>query len=278
MNNSFGPKNSFQQKMSPGNVPFSPRNNFGNGQFNGKRNNFFEDPSQYNQDPYNPNLGFNHNNEMYMNDNYNHQGHRYNSGNGNGGFTQNIRQSRSSNRNNGFQQNAFRNDFSGNGQFQNQQQVNFGAGNKKPNPFSMWNQQNQGNFNQNQFQGNNSFQSNNNNSFQNRQSYERTTKSVGKVHQLKRVNNFNGSSSSFKVDDHGNNSNSEKEHSPTFGGEFKNDQNFNGAVVPFRGQNNGGREQMDIEEGDGQQMQGFKRTKSSGSLVTLGRKSDSNEF
>jgi hypothetical protein len=101
---------------------------------------------------------------------------------------------------------------------------------------------------------------------------------VGKVQQLKRINNFNGSSSSFKVDNHGNNLNSEKEHSPTFGGEFNDDQNFNGAIVPFKGQNNIGREQMDIEEENTQQSPAFKRTKSYDSLVTLGRKSDSKEL
>jgi hypothetical protein len=134
MNNSFGSNNFFQQKMNPGNTPFSPRNNFGNGQFNGKKNNFFNDSGQYNQDPYNPNLGFQHNNEMYTNNNYN-QGRGYNSGNSSGVFNQNIRRSRPFDQNNNFQQNNFRNNFTGNVQFQNQQKMNFAAEKKKMNPF-----------------------------------------------------------------------------------------------------------------------------------------------
>lgn len=100
---------------------------------------------------------------------------------------------------------------------------------------------------------------------------------MGKVNQLKRVNNFNGNSGSFKVDNRGNHSSSDKEHSPTFGSEFNNDQNFSGAIVSFGGQNNGGREKMEIEYEESQQAQGVKKTNSHDSLVTLGRREGSTE-
>jgi hypothetical protein len=146
------------------------------------------------------------------------------------------------------------------------------SGNMQQNNFG---QQNAGNAYQNQFQGNGCFQSSNN-SFQNVQSYERTAKSVGKVQQLKRVNNFNGNSGSFKIGNYGNHSPSEKEHSPTFGAEFNNnDEGFNGAIVPFGSYTNGGREAMEIEQENMQQT--IKKTKSCDSLVTLGRREDSTD-
>ena len=123
MNNSFAQSRPFPPKINPGNLSFNQRNNFGNGQFNGKRNNFFANEGNYGESPYNSNLGFHHQNEMMMNTNYN-QDNGFNSGDQNGGFTQNIRRSRPSNQNNAFQQNRFQNNFSCNEQYQNQPQMN----------------------------------------------------------------------------------------------------------------------------------------------------------
>ena len=98
---------------------------------------------------------------------------------------------------------------------------------------------------------------------------------MGKVQQLKRLNNFNGNSGSFKIDNHGNNSNSEKELSPTFGTEFSNENRSNGAIVSFGNQMRGEREKMELEHEDVQQT--IKKNKSYDSLVTLGRRDDSSE-
>jgi hypothetical protein len=99
---------------------------------------------------------------------------------------------------------------------------------------------------------------------------------VGKVQQVKRVNNFNGNSGSFKIENHAGHSPSEKEHSPTFGTEFNNnDEGFGGAMVPFGNQRNGGREAMEIEHESMQKA--IKKTKSYDSLVTLGRREDSTD-
>jgi hypothetical protein len=93
------------------------------------------------------------------------------------------------------------------------------------------------------------------------------------VQQVKRGNNFNGNSGSFKIENHASHSPSEKEHSPTFGTEFNNnDEGFGGAMVPF---GNGGREAMEIEHESMQKA--IKKTKSYDSLVTLGRREDSTD-
>ena len=80
-----------------------------------------------------------------------------------------------------------------------------------------------------------------------------------------------------KSDHYGNHSPSEKEHSPTFGAEFNNnDEGFNGAIVPFGSYTNGGREAMEIEHESMQKA--IKKTKSYDSLVTLGRREDSTDW
>ena len=96
------------------------------------------------------------------------------------------------------------------------------------------------------------------------------------MQQVKRVNNFNGNTGSFKIENNVNHSASEKEHSPTFGTEFNNnEEGFSGAMVPFGNQGNGGREAMEIEQESMQKA--IKKTKSYDSLVTLGRREDSSD-
>ncbi len=96
------------------------------------------------------------------------------------------------------------------------------------------------------------------------------------MQQVKRVNNFNGNSGSFRIENHANHEPSEKEQSPTFGTELNNnEEGFSGAMVPYGNQGNNGREAMEIEQESMQRA--IKKTKSYDSLVTLGRREDSSD-
>ncbi len=64
------------------NMPFSPRNNFGNNQFKNKMNNFAPQVCQFNGN-YQENLGYRHQNDVYMNNQINGFNQQQNYGYGN---------------------------------------------------------------------------------------------------------------------------------------------------------------------------------------------------
>jgi len=76
--NNFGqytqaPQMHRDQKQNFGQTPFSPRNNFGNNQFTNNKNNVFEPQNCQFNNSYQQNLGYQHQNEMFMNNRFSQQ-------------------------------------------------------------------------------------------------------------------------------------------------------------------------------------------------------------
>ena len=93
------------------------------------------------------------------------------------------------------------------------------------------------------------------------------------MHNSKRVNlsSHNLKSTSFKIGNRqGNNSSSEKEHSPCFGVELHSDPSLNGVLVPFGNEMQAHGEKMEIEHNN--PSQSVNKNKSHDSLMTLGKR------